>query len=209
MTKKITSPRKKNAPPKKKMTTEERRAKYTALARQRRDAKLSKERARDITCYNCRRKGHVSRDCPNTNTTTGENNVCCCYKCGSVEHTLSTCPKMQLGGGETRSLTDLPYATCFVCGEKGHLASQCQQNEQGIYVNGGCCRTCGSTKHFAVDCPKTKELKLLRTKEEESTEEEVALLANQVFLEGCHGDEQPEQKNQAPKVHKKRRVVKF
>jgi Zinc knuckle len=111
-----------------------------------------------------------------------------------------------LGGGEKRSLTDIPYATCFVCGEKGHLASQCQQNEQGIYVNGGCCRTCGSTKHFAVDCPKTKESNLLRTKEE-PTEEEVAL-ANQVFLEG-HGDEQPERKNQAPKVHKKRRVVKF
>ena len=195
MTKKKSSPRKKNGPLKKKMTKEERRAKYTALARQRRDARITKERARDITCYNCRRKGHLSRDCPNTEP--GEN---LCYKCGSIEHTLSTCPKV----GEKRSL-DLPYATCFVCGEKGHLASQCQQNQQGIYVNGGCCRTCGSTKHFAVDCPERKESNL--SIKEEPTEEEVAF-ANEAFLEG-HGDEQPERKNRAPKVHKKRRVVNF
>ena len=31
------------------------------------------------------------------------------------------------------------YATCFICGEQGHLSSQCSQNEKGLYPKGGCC----------------------------------------------------------------------
>jgi hypothetical protein len=51
-----------------------------------------------------------------------------------------------------------------------------------------------------VDCPEKKEPK--RSAKEEPTEGEVAL-ANEAFLEG-HGDQQPERKDQASKVQKKR-----
>jgi zinc finger CCHC domain-containing protein 9 len=38
-----------------------------------------------------------------------------CFKCGSTEHSLATCPK-----GNDRA--DLPFATCFLCSEIGHIA---------------------------------------------------------------------------------------
>jgi len=201
MTKKVTTPRKKRKhEAKQKMTKEERRLKYTQIAHQRRDAKAQRERAHHLTCFKCRRKGHLASSCPEASV---DDNVC--YKCGSTEHSLSSCPKVCKG--ERVVEMNLPFATCFICNEKGHLASQCQQNERGIYVNGGSCRTCGSTKHRATDCPEKKKSK--QTKEEPNEEEEAR--ANEALLHG-QGDEQLERKEKAtPKVvePKKRRVVKF
>lgn len=51
----------------------------------------------------------------------------------------------------------LAFASCFICKETGHLASQCQKNEHGIYPRGGGCRFCGSNKHLARDCRPTKD----------------------------------------------------
>ena len=202
MTKKATSPRekRKNALPAKRMTKEERREKYTTLARQRRDAKLQRERSRQLTCFKCRKHGHAASSCPSASSS---NNLC--YKCGSTEHTLSACAKVRKG--ERAVDMDLPFATCFVCEQKGHLASQCERNERGIYVNGGSCRTCGSTKHRANDCPEQKKRSKQRDKAEPTEHEEA--MANEVLLHG-KGDEQPERKEEAPEVQeKKRRVVKF
>ena len=205
MTKKVTTPRKKkkkttmNVKPK--MTKEERRLKYTALAVERRDAKAQRQRARHLTCFQCRQKGHLASSCPEASSS--DNKIC--YKCGSTEHSLNVCPNVQQG--ERIVEMDLPYATCFICHVKGHLASQCQRNERGIYVNGGSCRTCGSTKHRANDCPEKKTPKHKSHHSKEPTEEEEAR-ANEALLNG-QGDEQPEQKREAKVVHKKRRVVKF
>ncbi|KAJ9121684.1 hypothetical protein QFC22_002304 [Naganishia vaughanmartiniae] len=70
------------------------------------------------------------------------------HRCDSSEHPLSRCPKPPSVG--------LPYAHCFICLEKGHLASKCPSNSRGIYPNGGSCKVCGSVQHRAQDCPDDK-----------------------------------------------------
>lgn len=49
------------------------------------------------------------------------------------------------------------YATCYVCKKTGHLASQCPENDKGIYPDGGCCRFCGSIRHLARNCNPTTQ----------------------------------------------------
>lgn len=184
------------------MTKEERREKYTAIARQRRDAKHEREKSRRVTCFKCRQHGHAASSCPSSS----EKEHLLCYKCGSTEHTLSKCPKVRKGQRVVEM--KLPFATCFVCHQKGHLASQCEQNERGVYVNGGSCRICGSTRHLSTDCPENRKYK--EKKKTEPTEQEEAM-ANEGLLHG-KGDEQPEgqEKEAAAQAQpKKRRVVKF
>ena len=68
-------------------------------------------------------------------------------RCGSTRHTLSRCKKP----ADTEN--PMPFASCFVCSGKGHLASACPQNKaKGVYPNGGCCKICGDTSHLAKDC---------------------------------------------------------
>lgn len=147
--------------PKPKLTKEERRLKYTAVARERKQKLLERVKARTTTCYHCRQRGHTMATCPlitNKNISGArhkeqvEKRIC--YKCGSTEHALSNCPNRGKDGD-----TSLPFALCFVCGGKGHLASQCPDNTKGIYVNGGCCKFCGSTRHLASHCPEKKKKK--------------------------------------------------
>lgn len=48
------------------------------------------------------------------------------------------------------------FANCFVCKSIGHIASQCPENENGMYPNGGSCNKCGSKKHIERDCDVSK-----------------------------------------------------
>jgi len=151
-----------------KITKEERKKKYTDIAVKRRQRQNGIRggaggNKNKLVCYNCRQSGHTAAECPslgssNTNTNNYDDHSLSlttgilCYKCGSTEHALHHCPKRNRG-----DRNDLPYATCFVCKEKGHLASSCPKNKNGIYVNGGCCKTCGSLQHIAKFCPEKKE----------------------------------------------------
>ncbi|CAJ1927708.1 unnamed protein product [Cylindrotheca closterium] len=145
-----------------KMTKEERRAKYTALARKRRD-KQKEQRGvhnqrfghnKQIVCFQCRKSGHTVATCPLNagNEAVDKCTKVLCYKCGSTKHSLSECTHRD-------SSKELPYAKCFICGEMGHLSSHCSKNKKGIYVNGGSCRYCGSTEHLATDCNDKKKKK--------------------------------------------------
>ncbi|KAL7529309.1 hypothetical protein ACHAWF_002934 [Thalassiosira exigua] len=160
-----------------KMTKEERRAKYTAIARGRREAHITRKRDKHLMCFRCRKAGHSAENCPQALDGDDDGGAAAvasrgrkraqgqggnlCYKCGSVEHRIQQCPKikqfLRAGKGKGRidfgKLGDLPYANCYVCNQSGHLASHCPKNDRGLYPRGGSCRECGSVDHFAADCP--------------------------------------------------------
>jgi len=47
----------------------------------------------------------------------------------------------------------MPFASCFVCLGKGHLAGKCPKNAaKGVYPEGGECKICRGKDHLARDC---------------------------------------------------------
>ena len=143
------------------MSKAERRAKYTKLARDQAVKRRHREEQRKLVCYLCRQRGHGVDSCPQRVNVHDNNKKAmvqkpsaakkCCYKCGSLDHGLATCPLIR---NKQEDNGELPYAICFVCNKQGHLASQCPENDKGIYVNGGACKTCGSKFHLSNQCPK-------------------------------------------------------
>jgi zinc finger CCHC domain-containing protein 9 len=132
-----------------KISKEERRAKYTLIAKERRMKQASRERKRALVCYKCRGMGHSASECSSSTVV--------CYKCGSKDHSWKDCSKFERGD------LDLPYATCYICEKEGHIASSCPENSRGIYVNGGACRKCGSKQHISAKCPDSQAVKTLKS----------------------------------------------
>ena len=202
--------------PTRKLTKLQRREKYTQQARDRRERATGKKYNANTICFNCRRKGHAVADCPKAKLTEADTqssggNIC--YKCGSNEHSLKICKKltaeenqtMSKGGRVNYTEMDLPFATCFICKKTGHLSSQCEQNENGLYVKGGCCKSCGSKKHLFQYCPDRK-----KKKEKESDEESAGDV--QEFLEEdpeINNDETAGANNEKQATKKKKKVVNF
>ena len=98
-------------------------------------------------CFRCRKSGHLAKFCDQLDS--AEQNTDLCYVCGSTEHTSKDCLEQN---DSEHGKSRFKFATCFVCKEKGHLASECERNPNGIYPNGGNCRFCGSNKHMAKNC---------------------------------------------------------
>ncbi|KAH9998511.1 hypothetical protein BJV74DRAFT_204110 [Russula compacta] len=131
------------------------RAASTEARRQKRIA----ERHAHTTCFACREVGHSAKDCPSivpdadrdryggTTTETKPKTggiVGICYRCGSRKHNLARCRR------PAQPDNPLPFASCFVCSGRGHLASTCPQNQgKGVYPNGGSCKLCRETTHLA------------------------------------------------------------
>ncbi|XP_046405559.1 uncharacterized protein LOC124170699 [Ischnura elegans] len=107
------------------------------------------KREKKKVCFCCRRSGHQLADCPDF-TPMGSSDVSppaggLCYHCGSTEHNVNQCSR--------KGANHLKFARCFVCGEDGHLARDCQENPRGKYPKGGACRLCGETNHLFRECP--------------------------------------------------------
>lgn len=241
--------KRKKGEPKPKMTKEERRAKFTAIAHNRRDANIARARDKHLICYRCRKTGHSAENCKNSAIagSKSDNDVGdtsadgregkekiphsikkqggvggnICYKCGSTEHRIQTCPKLKafrpVGGAKKNTKIDfgkfgeLPYANCYVCNKSGHLASHCPESTKGLYPQGGSCRECGSVYHFVSDCPEKEKAKKMRHRSDvqgggnESNASSTDSVVVDQFLEGDdQGDEE-----KVEKKTKKRKVVQF
>jgi zinc finger CCHC domain-containing protein 9 len=196
----------KRAQPKLKLTKEERRAKYTEIARQKQES----QKFKNVVCFQCRKTGHAAEHCPqnekNDCTAGSTSRMGICFLCGSIEHVLAQCPTAKRNGATADAY--LPFATCFVCKENGHLASQCPKNEHGIYVNGGACNICGSNQHWKTNCPQNTTKKREKEKIPKENNIEITDLLESSDLTTKESDTvATEQKHATSK--KKRRIVKF
>ncbi|XP_067297844.1 zinc finger CCHC domain-containing protein 7 [Pseudorasbora parva] len=82
---------------------------------------------KSITCHNCRKTGHLSKNCPTPKK------MPCCSLCGLQGHLLRTCPNRH----------------CSNCSLPGHNADDCL--EKAYWHK--CCHRCGMNGHFIDACP--------------------------------------------------------
>ena len=179
----------KKAIPKRRLTPEERREKFSDVDEQ--QVERYNEASQYVICLGCRQRGHYLKDCPvaqsggfdgynshargsssyqnnSTGTASGAEGGALqkpgliCFNCGATDHALRACTEPRDPKGA------LPYATCFVCNGRGHLSRDCPENANGLYPKGGCCHICLQKDHLVKDCPqRTEEDKLAWIAEQE------------------------------------------
>ncbi|XP_043099656.1 LOW QUALITY PROTEIN: zinc finger CCHC domain-containing protein 7 [Puntigrus tetrazona] len=82
---------------------------------------------KSITCHNCKKSGHLSKNCPTPKK------VPCCSLCGVQGHVLRICPNRY----------------CSNCSLPGHISDNCLEK---AYWHKRCHR-CDMTGHFSDACP--------------------------------------------------------
>lgn len=132
------------------------------MARRREETRHKRNSTR--VCLGCRGHGHELSDCPRAASSSPTTPIC--FRCGSTEHRLFECEAVV-----DTERGHLPFAKCFVCGEKGHLSRDCAQNPRGAFPRGGACRVCGLRSHLADECPE-KNKRLKKAAEEPPVEDE-------------------------------------
>ncbi len=159
--------KRKKGEPKPKMTKEERRAKFTAIAHNRRDANIARARDKHLICYRCRKTGHSAENCKNSaiadsksDNEVGDTSADgaegkekiphsikkqrggvggnICYKCGSTEHRIQACPKLK--------------AFLPVGGAKKNTKIDFGKLGELPYAN---CYVCNKSGHLASYCPES------------------------------------------------------
>ena len=159
-------------------------------------------------CYHCRKQGHLASECPSQSQSDK-----CCYLCGSTAHSLQQCRKYDKHTFNAES-AELKFAKCFICQMSGHLSSQCPQNPNGCYPNGGQCRYCQSKRHLAQQCPQNPQTLQKMANSQIGNRSEIYLDTRQSMKQG--GDDDftterrqlfPEQQQQQKK--KRQRIVNF
>uniref|UniRef100_A0A7R9WTM5 CCHC-type domain-containing protein n=1 Tax=Craspedostauros australis TaxID=1486917 RepID=A0A7R9WTM5_9STRA len=208
-----------------KMTKAERREKYTAIARKRREKVKERQfggsrrhsrygnhgKTRKDVCYLCRKPGHTVANCPKQQQGHAASAKSICYRCGSQEHTLSGCPQQ----ADPNNRDNLAFATCYVCNQRGHLASKCPQNEHGLYVRGGSCRFCESVHHLSKHCPERPDGRNYshnntRQSKKQKEDDDSIIPDDEILQDLVENAESSRKGSSTPKAEvKKKRVVQF
>jgi hypothetical protein len=77
-----------------------------------REDDLNRRDSRTTICYNCKKTGHISRDCPDPRK---------CNVCGEPGHFAKDCSQR----------SDRRNVKCYACGQYGHLSIDCpRENPQ-------------------------------------------------------------------------------
>lgn len=97
-------------------------------------------------CNNCRKTGHLARDCPNDPV---------CNVCSISGHVARQCPKaggsnMNVVRSGGSSMVDDPFRDmmCKNCGRAGHISRDC--------VPLVICGNCGGQGHLEFECPSAR-----------------------------------------------------
>mmetsp|Transcript_11782 Transcript_11782/g.35772 ORF Transcript_11782/g.35772 Transcript_11782/m.35772 type:complete len:259 (-) Transcript_11782:105-881(-) len=165
-----------NARPK--MSYEDRRERYL------KNAGFDVKKLKGKKCFRCLGT-HMLKDCPERGGGPGAGGGgrggMMCFNCGSNEHSLGGCSKAV-------DMRNLPYASCFLCKQQGHITRFCPNNENGIFKNGGACHVCGEKTHLSKDCPERAAKKRASTA---MTEDGTIIEGVGVVSDKTKGDDDP------------------
>ncbi|CAB5197848.1 unnamed protein product [Rhizophagus irregularis] len=101
-------------------------------------------------CHNCGQEGHLVRDCPKKQGSSGRKS---CHKCGKEGHFIRDCTE-ENGKDSYSGYSGGGYGggkPCHKCGKEGHFVRDCTE-EGGGYGGGKPCHKCGKEGHFIRDC---------------------------------------------------------
>ena len=119
-----------------------------------------------ITCYKCKKIGHLSKDCRTNNKSLNSKQSIFCLACGRNGHLILDCHKWK----EQMTCTSRTNKTkensnsktyCTNCRMINHNTRNCRRKaktEKQQDTKNVICFNCAETGHFAMNCTKEKNL---------------------------------------------------